>query len=102
MQLPHSEKELALAEPKLVKKESEEPAVDQGFDFLNFPNLSVDEQIASIPPQFLQDIEFEARTYARSHPTCTVVKHAENHGGSWACDKVEGASNCLSGITGFY
>ena len=34
----------------LVKATSEEPAIDSGFDYVNFPNLSVDEQIASIPP----------------------------------------------------
>lgn len=32
-----------LSQPKLKKKESEEPAIDSGFDFVNFPNLSVDE-----------------------------------------------------------
>ena len=62
----------------------------------------MDEQLASIPPQFLVDIEFENRTVARSHSTCTVVKHPDNHHGSWACDKVAGASYCLSGITDFY
>ena len=49
-------------------------AVDIGFDFVNFPNLSVDEQIASIPPEFLVGIEFEqVVSQARSHPTCKVM-----------------------------
>ena len=105
VQLLQIDKEHLLGEqesPKLKKKVSEEPPIDADFDFVNFPNLSVDEQLASIPKQFLQDIEFEKHTHAPSHHTCVVVKHPDNHSGSWACDKVQGASYCLSGITGFY
>ena len=96
--------QLTLQEQKKsnVKDLIEEPAVDANFDFLKFPELTVDEQIASIPPQFLEDIEFESRCYTKSHPTCMVTKHPDNHHGSWACDMVEGASTCLSGITDFY
>ena len=83
-------------------EESEEEAIDQGFDFVNFPNLTTDEQIASIPPAFLENIEFEEIDYCKSHPNCSVKKHHANHNGTWACDKIDGASTCLSGITDFY
>jgi len=32
------------------KAYQQQPAIDINFDFINFPNLSVDAQIASIPP----------------------------------------------------
>ena len=90
--------------PKLEENQDEddEEAIDQGFDFVNFPNLTTEEQIASIPLAFLENIEFDEVDHARSHPTCSVKKHHPNHNGSWACDKVAGASTCLSGITDFY
>ena len=50
----------------------------------------------------MEGIEFEDVDRARSHPSCQVVKHLPNHSGSWNCDKVKGASKCLSGLTGFY
>ena len=49
----------------------------------------------------MQDLQFEEMCIARSHPNCTVRKRPSNHSGSWACDKIKGASFCLSGITGF-
>ena len=76
--------------------------IDQGFDFVNFPNLSVDKQIASIPLPFMEDLKFGEFTSARSHSTCLVKKHPKNHGGAWACDMIEGASACLSGLEDFY
>jgi len=33
--------------------------VDEGFDFVTFPELSVPEQIASIPAYFLEQINFD-------------------------------------------
>ena len=46
VQLLQIDKEHLLGEqesPKLKKKVSEEPPIDADFDFVNFPNLSVDE-----------------------------------------------------------
>lgn len=101
--MPVSAIDCTLKKQDSSSSQDDTPAIDSNFDFVNFPNLSVDEQIASIPPQFLQDIEFENETVARSHPKgCLVRKHPENHHGSWACDKVSGATHCQSGITGFY
>ena len=31
-----------------------------------------------------------------------LVKHPDNHSGTWDCDRVEGVNYCLSGLTGFY
>ena len=40
-------------------EDGEQPAIDCDFDFINFPSLPVDEQISSIPRQFMEGIEFE-------------------------------------------
>ena len=85
----------------VVKVEVDEPAVDHGFDFVNYPYLSSDEQIRTIPQIFMQDIELPYEVKTRSHP-CTVYKRPSNHGGGWRCDKIKHASKCLSGITGFH
>ena len=52
------------AQPKdthssLICEEMKTTAVDEGFDFVNFPELSVPDQIASIPAYFLEQITFD-------------------------------------------
>ena len=92
---------MKVVKTKLVAKKEDAP-IDENFDYENFPQLPVNQQIESIPPQFLSNIELGPIEMARSHPTCKVKKRPDNHGGGWACDKIKGASYCLSGITGFY
>ena len=89
-----------------VKAELESPAdekaIDEGFDYVNFPNLTPDEQLRSIPKEFYKDIVLDINTVTRSHKSCILRKHPDNHHGSWACDKVKGASFCLKGLESFY
>ena len=98
---PNSPKLIPLDKP-LKKKKDDVPAIDEGFDYVNFPSLTPDEQLNSIPKEFYQHIQFENKIRTRSHHSCTLTKHHDNHSGTWACDKVKGVSDCLSGITGFY
>ena len=55
-----------------------------------------------MPKEFYEHIQLEKQIRTRSHKSCILTKHNDNHAGSWACDKVKGVSECLSGITGFY
>ena len=40
-----------------VSEPEEIPAYDEGFDYILFPNLSVNQKIAMIPPKMLEGIE---------------------------------------------
>ena len=76
----------------------EEKAIDEGFDYVNFPQLTPDEQMRTIPKYFLQQLEIEKTVITRSHPNCKVHKRPDNHHGGWTCDLVAGSTKCLSGI----
>ena len=88
------------AQKNVVDSDSEK-AIDEGFDYLNFPDLDPNEQLDSIPKQMLQHIELEKVCFTRSHPGCEMKKRPSNHGGNWICDLLEGTSKCLSGIKSY-
>ena len=86
---------------KNVADSDSEKAIDEGFDYINFPDLTPNEQLDSIPKLMLQDIELEKVVVTRSHPGCEMKKRPNNHNGGWICDLLEGTSRCLSGIKSY-
>ena len=50
----------------------------------------------------MKEMKLKKITKTRSHHKCILTKRPDNHNGSWCCDKIKGASKCLSGITAFY
>ena len=76
------------------------PPIDTGFDYEKFPDLSVDQQLMSIPLKFLQAIELkETEKFAAHDHQLTKLKEGSSI--QWYCDRVKGASKCLSGIYSF-
>ena len=64
--------------------------------------MTVDEQLNEISEALLQSVDLDPyRIKVPSHSQPLNVKPFD-HPGTWNCDKVHGASRCLSGLTGFH
>lgn len=74
--------------------------IDEGFDWVGFPDLPLKEQVKCIPDEMLDPIELNDTEKAFCH-TCVLKKHTNSNSG-WACDTVLGTKVCRRGITGFY
>lgn len=77
-------------------------ALDAGFDYENFPSLSLSEKLRCLPEEMVFAIELDAPYQQVSSHPCPLQKHPANHNNGWNCDKIKGADRCLSGLTGFY
>ena len=61
-------------------------AFQKYFDYVNFPNLSVQDQLKAIPKEFLEKISLPNEIVTRSKPGVTLTKKPSYHTGTSNCD----------------
>ena len=63
--------------------------------------MTIDEKLGILPELMLSEIKIGEKIKAPSH-VCYLEKILPGTRPGWNCNRIHGASKCLSGLTGFF